>query len=364
MKKEEIEHLLGDHGTPCVSIIVPAHHISVDRRTDPRTLFNAAVVAKEMLIKNYRGATFLADVNKKIDDAVEQEDYIHTVNGIGIYVSPSVSQTVQFSIPVKEKVIIGHSFDSRDLLCELDSLHEYLVLAMSRKYIRLYKGTGAHLEEIKDGAFPFIYEETFEYSRPSLASSFGENTLKGGEIDKSELVEIRMQEFIRHADAACAKYLTGSLPLIISGDAKALSDYMEVTKHSGKVTGKVPGSYFDAGKQLAQLACQVFEDKKQENKKQLIARAREFVGKRLIAEGMEEVQRAALDGLGLNLLVEKDFVHTAQALKGGFEISDNGNAADLIIRSVMAKQGEVTFMEPGSLKEFNGIALMLRYNDR
>ncbi len=364
MKKDEIRELLKHHGTPCVSIVVPAHHISNDRRTDPRTLYNAAETAKRLISENYSKASFLQDLAAKIDNAVEQIDYLHTVNGIGIYISPAEARLIHFTTPVKEKVIIGHSFDSRDLLCELEALEDYFVLAMSRKYIRLYKGEGEHLQEIQDGNFPFVYEETFEYAKPAVGNSFGDNSLKSPERDKSVMTEVRMQEFIRHADNACDGYLRSPIPLIISGDAKALSDFAQVSRHAGRVSGKVAGSYFDAQKQLAHLACSVLQDIRNREKAKLADRAHELIGKQKVSVGIEEVRRSALDGLGMQLLVENDLAYPESRGNHEIEVSSTNNPVDLIIKSVTAKNGEVVFLESGALKDFSGIALILRYNDR
>src|SRR5579884_2065033 len=90
MEKKEIEKLMHEHGSPCITVVVPAHHISNDRKIDPQTLMNAINTAKEILNKN--GENTLPDIMNKLDSAVEQVDYLHTVNGVGIYVSPSIFQ--------------------------------------------------------------------------------------------------------------------------------------------------------------------------------------------------------------------------------------------------------------------------------
>jgi len=361
MEKQETQKLMNEHSSACVTVIVPAHHISNDRLTDPQTLFNAVNAAKQILDKKYRGESFLDGIKGRLDNAVHDVDYLHTVNGIGIYISPNIFRIINFTIPVKEKVIVGDSFDWRDLLCQEEADTEFLVLAMSRKNIRLYKGHGAHIDEVKDGDFPFTYEETYEYMRPSLGSSFSENMVKSPEKDKSILAEIRMKDFIRHADSALGKYLNG-LPLIIAGDVKELSDYMEVSRHVNKVAGKVVGIYYDAHKQLAQLAHDaLIENVKQRNEK-LISQARELIGKRMIAKGVEEVQHAAQDGMGMNLLVERDLQYPAHKTNGQTEFLSTNNAVDMVIKSVMAKKGKVTFVDNGSLKDFDGMGMLLRYN--
>lgn len=357
MKKKEIEQLLKVQANPCITIVVPAHHTSPDRIADKDVLSNAIKQAKELLAKKTEPA-IAEQLSAQIDKIASQIDFLHASSGIGIYISPEVSKTISFSMPVTRKVLVGNSFDSRDLLFELSGLLDYVVLLVSRNKINLYKGEGETFHQIHNDDFPLNYKETYEYAKTSPGTSFSESTLKSYEKDKSFLLEVRMRDFMRHADMLAAKYINESLPLIIAGDAKDAADFKSITKHAKLIAGAVNGNYLNDEKQLALLSRNVLVEKIKKENAELVTSAKELIGNRLIAVGVEESKRAADEGMGLKLLVEKDLVYN----DGTGSTANAYHLVDEVIKSVREKDGDVVVMENGDLKDFKGMALLLRYN--
>lgn len=376
MSNHEVEKLLSESGEPCVSIIVPTHRLSNDRIKDSDVVKKAVEYAKKLLRQNYMNPEYNTDILlNTLDEMVAGIDYTHSKNGIGIYISPRVQKIVKFPFPVIEKVKVGNSFESRDLLYHLNNIIDYYILSISKKHIHLFSGKGEEFQEIRNEEFPVNYEETYEYAKPSRGNSFGSNQLKEFEKDKSILQEIRLVDFLRIIDTSIGKYVNEHTPLVVSGGKKEIEDYLQVTHHKKRIIGKVSGIFnFNGNVQLASHAwLQVQNYLKEQNKLQL-SNLREYVGKEMVATGIEDVWKAAYEGKGLQLFVEKDMEHHAFISSDGSVLKlrkpfrkNNyvyvNNAVERTIKLVREKKGKIIFVDNGDLSDFDEIALQLRYNN-
>ncbi|MBA3705290.1 MAG: hypothetical protein H0W84_05155 [Bacteroidetes bacterium] len=99
----------------------------------------------------------------------------------------------------------------------------------------------------------------------------------------------------------------------------------------------------------------------------------ELVGNEMVAIGFEEVWKAAKEGKGLELVVEKDLEHIGYINEREFKLRlhkpiDRGkylfvsDIVERIIKTVYNKRGKIIFFENGELEDFGGIAMILRCN--
>lgn len=377
METIKIKKLLEEKAEPCVSIIIPLHRTSPDRIKDSKTVQIAVGQVKIFLKQKYieKDQDHVIDnMIKEIDKVVEKIDFSHSKDGIGIYISPYTSQVVEFPFPVKEKFKVGNAFDCRDLLYYLNSIVDYFVLSISKKHIHLFKGKGEEFREVKNKDFPLNYEETYEYSRSSRGTSFG-NALKSFEKDKSVLQEVRVIDFLRTADHHLDKYIDGEIYLVVSGGKKEIADYIQITKHKKQIIGKVVGNYnFNGDIQLEHLSWKEVKAYLNDTNRGIISNLKELSGREMVAIGIEEVWEAANEGKGLELFVEKDLEKHAFVSSDGYDLKFRkpvgkkkynyvNDIVEKTIELVREKHGKVTFIDNGEMKDFNGIALQLRYNN-
>lgn len=367
-----IEELLHNSDSPSVSIIVPVHRVSPERIKDEGIVNKAVSQAKELLKKDFEKVDN-KQLLKNIDELLEGIDYSHSKEGIGIFASAGIAKVVKFPFQVVEKVKVGDTFDSRDLLYFADTIIDYCVLSISKKHLHLYMGKGEDLREIKNEDFPIDYEESYEYSKPSRGTSFG-NTLKDFEKDKSILQEIRLVDFLRSADHLIGKYINDHVPLLIAGGSKEVADYLHITQHSKRIIGKVIGNYtFNGDSKLASLAWEEVQNHFKNKNKTIISNLHEL-SIEMLATGVEKVWSAAKEGKGLELIVEKDFECDGFIINDGFDLKREKpsetknyikitNTVEQIIKIVKEKKGKIIFVDNGELTDFNGIALKLRYSN-
>lgn len=376
MTNQVIEQLLAESATPCISVVVPTHRTAPDKIKDLDAVTSAVNLAKNLLTSNYSESSY--DTNtliSKIDELVETIDFVHPQDGIGIFVSPNISKLITFPFPVKEKVKVSHAFERMDLVYYLNTIIDYGVLAISQKKINLFLAKGEELSEINNQDFPLVYEETYEYSKPTKGTSYSNSSLKGFERDKSEIEEIRLKDLLRKADHLLEKYINGKTPLVVSGGKKEISDYTQVTKFEKQIIGKVTGSYNNAELQLAKLAWAAVKDYQKSQNQIILSFLHELFGRELVAAGIEDVWKQANEGKGLELYISKDFECSAYISNDGYDLKLQPPSAthqytysvdviERLINTVRDKRGKVVFLEKEQLADFDDIALQMRYNNQ
>lgn len=366
----ELTEMLNEKGNVCVSIIIPTHRIAPLRQEDPLKVKKSIAAAKALLDKKYKNSeTF--ELKIAIDEIADEIDFVHQQDGIGIFVSKNVKKFVVFPFPVTEKIMVGDSFEIRDLVYKNNYSLPYFLLMLTENTARLFKGELNQMSEIKSSIFPKLFFDDYEYQKPSRGTSYGE-ALKSFEKDKSVLQEIRIRTFYKNTDKALKHYLENDKKFVIAGTKKAINLYERYTENKKNIIGHLTGNYEHIS--LGELAEKVWQGVESYIRKTTELDIKDFeekIGKGYGVEGLKEVWKAAKEGKGLKLLVEKDF------LKQGFLVDGEEklylsqpyklehrvleDAVENIADTVLSKRGEVVFVENGMLQKHQGIAMITRY---
>lgn len=372
MLSNDRQPLLQERSEICISIIMPTHRLSPNRRTDPIELNNIVEEVTTGLLNKYDHET-IAPLITAMDELVEQIDFMHNAAGIGIFVSAHVKKLIPFFFPVKGRVTIAESFDIRDLLYESYYDIPYVVLQLTQKEARLFNGHLNKLTEVTDGHFPKKNEAEYEYSRHSWGNSNeGHSFVKEIDKDKSIMEEIRFKNFFRETDKLLNSYISNQIPLIVTGENKDLSYFRQVTTHEEKIACNIPGNYTTYHEHelgaLTWKAMKLFMDN---NKDKLIRDFNEKKGEGLGITGLDNSWKAVQEGRGLKLLVEKDY-----SVPGYLPDSDEydlllhepkephrtlPDAVNRLIHLTLYKNGEVIMVENDVLRDLRRMALFTRY---
>src|SRR5689334_12480494 len=105
MTKNDFAELRNVQNEVCISVIVPMHRLSPDRRVDEMELQRAVAKAKYLVEGKYT-TEITTLLKQKLDELVSSIDFLHNKDGIGLYVCPSVTKVVKFPFAVKEKVVV------------------------------------------------------------------------------------------------------------------------------------------------------------------------------------------------------------------------------------------------------------------
>lgn len=363
--------LLSEKGNICVSVIVPTHRTSPDRRSDKLNTQTAIEKADQLLKMKYSSDMALPLMNR-LRELFQQIDFDHNEDGIGLFVSSNVHFHISFPFSVEGKVVVGDSFEIRDVLYKVNYSDPYYALLLTEHGAQLFRGSWAELEVIKDKQFPIEYEEEYVYNPPSRSMSYaGQAHVKSFEKDKSELEMIRYKNFFHRVDKMLNGYLVNNVPLIILGAEKLLALFKNNSSHQKQFAGKITGSYrYFNLKQLSDLISPVIFGHLQNERAKLVDEFMEKTGQHLATSGIQDIWSAAMEGKAFKLLVEKDYRCPGFLGENSYHLylrppqrphTVLTDAVDDLIELVLEKEGRVFFVDNGLLKDYKRIGLITRY---
>lgn len=374
MNKIEIDSITKHTDEVCLTLIIPLFAVNPERQKDPLILKKVIQSAIDLLhIQKSGSKKEISKMVEKLNGFEESFDFVHSKDGIGIYLSPTFFSVIQFPFAVNQRIEIENSFSCYELYYYLFTPFRYQVLAIQQHDVRFFNGEGVDLEEFYNDDFPAYYEETYEYAHADMISAHGSTVSKQFEREKSMLDSLRRFDFYKATDAKLTAVLDQDKPLILSGAARELGEYLEVTKQLNKIYGKIIGNYlFDGVWSFGILCWQEMQFQTLKKNDLLISELYELFGKQLVSFGIEDVWDAALLGKGRVLFLEKEFRKSGFISLDGTQLkvrrpSDSEgfvlvkDVVEKLIELVLSKGGEVIFVEPKKLDDFNGVALTLRY---
>lgn len=372
MKTIQIQELLAERGQTCLSILLPMHRLSPERRTDIIETKKIIQRAKEFIKLKYPEFKMQQLFFSNLDELTEQIDFTHSDRGLGLFISPRIKHLVKFPFQVRKKIILTNSFEIRDLLYSQYYNRPYYVLHLSEKIIRFYSGQINTLKEIKDDFFPYRLIDNYEYAHPSRAqSSSGHAALQSMEKDKSIVEKSRLQDVFHHADQHLKKILPAEALLILCGTKNELGLFKKISTVTNHLAGAVTGSYTHLSLSLlGDKAWSKIKNYLENNKLNIIHNFREMIGHGLATEGVQAVWKAAKAGQGMTLLMEKDFAKPAFVSLNDYilhlkppahQFNIISDVVDDIAETVLDKKGEVIVFENGALEDYGHIGLITRY---
>jgi len=370
--KNSAKEIIKSRTVPCITVIVPTHRTSPDRMEDVLAIRKAIDRTKKLLHAKFPEPDY-DDMDYVLDGLVRRIDVKRLKDGLGIYVSPSVSEVFHYEFPVEQKTKVGAGFYTRELLYNEELRKPYCIVLLSRKNIRLFCGENEDLTEVINEEFPIEYQDDYEYAKPVRGTSFGANVEKSFEKDKSTMKKIRTSDFYRSAGLIISKFLESDSRLILAGDKQEISQFRKYFRDPEKIIGEVIGSRKNVNLvQITKEALEVINEHKLKMAQDQLEILRDLFGKDRVAMGLMRSWKEAAIGNGLELFVEKDFRKSGYITEDGLEFSLKKpglgkdykyvhDAVERIMRLVIDKGGKVTFVPNGLLNGFNHIALIMRY---
>jgi hypothetical protein len=361
MNQHEIHLLQQISGYPALTITLPTHRTAPDNRQDPIRVKNLVEQAASRLLAEFSKRD-IAPLVDRLEKLTEEIDYRYTLDGLALFVNRDFARAAQLPFTLNERVHVGDTFLTRNLVYAMHRTPRYWVLALSEKPTRLFEATRDDLIEIRDGGFPITHE-----------GPGGEQSLPGGfGIKKSAYRDEYHRKFFRQIDANLKPFLADDpLPLAVVGVDRFLAFFNEVTANKNAIISTVRGSHArTTAHKLGQLVWPQVREALAEQRLQALSELDRAVGERKFVSTIGEVWRLANEGRGGLLLVEKDYHAPATTDETGWHLlpaDERGapdgmdDAVDEIIETVLSKQGRVVFLENGQLEVHQRIALILRY---
>jgi hypothetical protein len=362
INREDIRRLQAVREFPMVSIYSPTHRTYPDNQQDPVRVRNLVREARERLAQESDDREATQALSETLDQLVDTIDFEHGLDSVALFAGPDVAEVHYLPFRLEPRVTIDETFATRNLLYVFNRTPRYRVVLLSEKPARLFDGFGDFLEEQVDGRFPLVNE-----------GPGGAGPVKGTPLGHSARRDERHREFFREVARRVGEVHTADpVPIVLVGISRYQAFFREVAKGlADHVIATVEGSHdktpaHDLGARVWPAVLEWVEARKAEHLEAL----ERAVGAGRSASGIEQVWRAAREGRGDRLLVEKDYVEPARVADDGMSIEVGAgpggpgsldDAVDEIVETVFSQGGAVSFVELGALEKHRRIALILRY---
>jgi hypothetical protein len=360
MNRHDIQILQNIRGYPALSVLVPTHRAPPKDRQDPIRVKNLVVQAINRLLAEFSKREInrlLAQLRKLL----AQIDYSRTLQGLALFVNRDFARKFYLPFSVKEKVLVDETFAVRDLVFALNHSPRYWVLVLSRKKARLFEGFHDTLTEVTTDGFPIT--QKVSPAKP-LQSGFG--------LDKSKHQHERHRQFLRRVDSVFDQMAAEDpLPLVVMGTKRSLAYFNEASNNKGLIVATPTGQYNRTPvRKITELVWPLIKAELARRKEKALEELEAAVGAQRYVSGMGEVWRLAQEGRGDILLVEEDFHYPARVDSSGLHLTAEedprepgvfDDAVDELIQAVLAKNGRIVFVDNGTLRAHQRVALILRY---
>jgi hypothetical protein len=371
LRGEELSILLSQKGNTCVSIILPLAKYGPEREQNNR-IIDKAIHKAEQLWHQYYPDRSQQPWLSKILQLKEKLDPVHPPQSIGLFASEQIQLACYFPFVTKEKIVIGNSFEIRDLVKKVQDDQPYLLLTLTYQKAQLYQGEYMQLTPLKPTGLSGIFKEYIEYNRPSRSTSYaGQAHVKSFEKEKQEGIAERAKHHFKQVDEIVRHYQTAKTPVVIVADREPLALYKKISTLDEPLLlfeEKDPAHLSEH--QLVTCGWPRVKKWLDHQLERLIAQYNEAIGTGHTREGLQACWRAAQEGNCLYLLVDESF--QAPGFLGSDEyylfrkpplqehraITD---AVDDLIELVIEKKGRVLLAEPDTLPMGKKVLLITRY---
>lgn len=368
---EELNVLLTQRGNTCVSIILPLAKYGPEREQNKRLIEQAIQKAEQLWQERYPERSPQPWLFR-ILQLKEKMDPVHPPQSIGLFVSEEVQLACPFPFLTKEKIVIGNSFEIRDLVKKKQDDQPYLLLTLTFQKAKLYQGHYTHLTPLRQTGLTGIFKESYEYNRPSRSTSYaGQAHVKSFEREKHDILSKRATQHFQKIDEIVRRYLANHTPVVIVADRESLSLYEKVSTIDPTLLllqEKDPAHLSD--NQLGHSGWLLVKKWLDNQLIWWLSQYNEAMGVGQTREGLQACWRAAQEGNCLLMIVDESY-HAPGFLESNdyyllrkpplLEHRVITDAVDDLIEVVLEKKGKVLMAEPGTLPSGNKVILLTRY---
>lgn len=355
IKLKELKDIISES---CVTIILNTHRTSPDNKMDSLTLKNLIKEAEERLFadEKKRDAKQLVE---RLKDLESQIDHNHNLESLILFVNEDVAEYTRLPIAVENRVVIDHTFATRDLVRALHFEANYYVLVLSQQKVRLIEAFNDKVVAETGNSFPIENTQFYSTNKAELSNANRQTNLIGeffNRIDK-EVNQIRKDN---------------PLPVLICTEESNYHEYLKISDQKQSIfdTYLNKNRVDEKAHAIVTEAWKIVKDytiKKNNARKQELKTA---VGQNKFLSDTNEIWQAIKQGRVQTLFIEEGNFQPALWENDQIQyVSDNlrvrkevvDDIYDELIELNMNYGGDVVFLPKGQLSEFNGFGAITRY---
>lgn len=344
----------------CVSIILNTHRTSPDHQKDVITLKNLIKEAEERLMSSLdkREAEKILESLNKLEASVDHTENLESLI-LFVNADQNISEYMRLPVKVVDRVIIGDTFATRDLLRAIHLTSSYYVLVLSQQKVRLIQAMND--EVIKEFTSPFPLENTGFYTNAGRESSYAARQTN------------LMADFFNLVDKEVNTIRKeNSLPVLICTDEANFHEYLKVADDKDSIfEAHLNGNKLD--EKAAAIVKEAWTVVKASTEKRNAHRKAELdkaVGTGRFLSDVNEIMSAIKEGKVQTLFVQEGLFQPAVLENGSVTLLSETDEKpkvmvddiyDEMIEMNMDYGGDSVFLKKEALADFNGFGAITRY---
>jgi hypothetical protein len=345
----QVEQLLNERGSPCVSIYLPTSRLTQHAPRDRLELKNLTLAAMEHVRADGASADDIAAIADSLEAITEDDDFWRRqADSLAIFARAEHTRSFRLPNRLVSTVEVADRFHVKPLLRALTFPHEAFVLALAQRSVRLLEiGPDSAPQEV---SVPDMPRDAWEpYS--------------------NKVFKARERNYARRIDDALRGVLTGSeLPLIIAATETIAALFRTVNTYPSLVEHRLAGNPEErTDAELASAARALLDDLYASELSEIEKRFDELGSQGRAASDVADIARFATIGAVAAVLVDIDATVPGVIDEAGRVTFDTENRVasygvlDEIARRVFLNGGRVLAVRRGDIPGDGVAAALLRY---
>ncbi len=342
----------------CITIIMNTHRTKPDNLRDPINLKNLVSNAEERLL-NDESKKYARALVQRIKELEASIDHNYNLDSLVLFVNEDIAEYVRLPITVEDRVVIDHTFATRDLVRAMHMETNYYVLALSQRQVRLIEAFNDKVVQEVGGAFPIDNTQFYSTNKTEMSNASRLTNLVGeffNRVDK-ELNKVRQS----HA-----------LPVLLCTEEGNFNEYLKIADQRHSIfdfylnMNRLEEKDHAIVREAWPLVRKYTEDKNNAR----VAELKRAVSTGKFLSDVTDIWRAINEGRIQTLFIEQGlfqpgFIETgnvtfaSEADRDKKEVVDD--IYDELIEANMNFGGDVVFLPKGELTDFNGFGAITRY---
>lgn len=342
----------------CITIILNTSRTMPDSDKDKIVLKNQIKEVEERLesLTDKRVAKTLLE---RIGSLVKSIDFRQNLDSLTLFVNEDIAEFIRMPIKVQNRVIIGDTFATRDMVRALHSNMDYFILVLSQQKVRMIETLNDEfLDELGN---PFPIENTTLHSTSRSDTAVGRRQTNFvneffNRVDK-QVNTIRKEE---------------PLPVLICSTEENYHDYLNIADEKETVLPIfLNGNRLDdKAHAIAKDAWEIVQPYIREKNKDRKAELSKAIGSGKFLSELNDIWKAIQEVRVKTLFIEKglfqpviidnnEITTVSEEQRGNKNYIDD--IYDEMIEQNMSFGGDAVFLPKGEINEFDGFAAILRY---
>ena len=341
----------------CITLILNTHRTKPDSEKDVITLKNLIKEAEERLFadENKQDAKILVE---KLKELASDIDHSHNLESLILFVNEDIAQYTRLPIEVVDRVVIDHTFATRDLVRALHLETNYYVLLLSQHKVRLIQAFNDKVVREISTDFPM------ENSQGSTGKANLSNASK-----QSNLIS----EFFNRVDKAVNKIRREHpLPVLICTEESNYHEYLKIADEKQSIFSTYLNrvNIDEKASIIVKEAWITVKEGVEETNNSRKAELKQAVSQNKFLSDTNEIWNAIKEGKVQTLFIEQGLFQPAVIEDNvisyiSYNLRNQKNVIDDIydelIEANMNNGGDVVFLPKGELTKFNGFGAITRY---